>query len=252
MAGGYDGDMRVLLVNDDGPLSATLSPLAAALERAGAEVRIWIPASDRSARGKASIYGRVGISEATLSGRAAMLVGGYPADAVQCGLSLDGDFDQVFSGVNDCPNLGCGPILTSGTVGAVLEAALGGVPGVAVSAHPRTDPETAAAEAVRWLGEEGAWNVNVPPAPSGRVIAPLRKPPPRGLRVRSWIGEGAELSQLYLDWGNPGDLDLNDDAAWFAKGCVTATPLTADLTDRSPAIAWGRGAVPDASSRFLD
>ena len=232
-----ESGMRVLVTNDDGPVMEWLLPLAEAAEKKGAQARIWVPDRNRSSRSKASVYGDVGIREGVLGGRPVMLVSGYPADAVQCGLSLDGEFDAVLSGVNDSPNLGAGPVLTSGTVGAALEAALGGVPSLAVSAHPDADPALAAEEGCRFLGKEGVWNINVPPRPTGRILCPLRLPSP-SLRVRARTGDGtAEISQRYLDWDNPGG--RGDDAWYFSQGLVTVTPLSVDLTNRSAGLGDG-------------
>ena len=217
--------MRILVANDDGPDSPWLGPLVEKLSDR-AEVRVWVPSRDRSASGKASIFGAVEVSE---DGSGYALVDGYPADAVQAGLGLDGPFDGVISGVNSVPNLGVGVALSSGTVGAALEAALAGVPAAAVSAHPETDPEQAAGVAAQWAGTAGLWNINVPPEPRGMKICGLR-PLAADLRVRSRNGGKAVISRPYERWDSPAPGE--DDAGWFAQGYITVTPLLSDLTDR--------------------
>ena len=215
--------MRVLVTNDDGLQSPWLPPLVEALSDR-AEVRVWAPASDRSAMSKASTFGPVRVKEI----RGGVAVEGYPADAVQAALGLDGPFDYVVAGINPVPNLGAAVALTSGTVGAALEAALAGLPAAAVSAHPAADKKEAANVAAKWAGGGGVWNINIPPCPKGMKICRLRPPPPE-LRVRTLRGENAEISRKYLPWEKP--VSGDDDAGYFSEGYITATPLLTDLTD---------------------
>lgn len=222
--------MRVLVTNDDGLTSPWLPPLVEALSDR-AEVRVWAPSSDRSATSKSSVFGPVLIKETPRG----VAVEGYPADAVQTALSLDGPFDYVLAGVNSEPNLGAAVALTSGTIGAALEAALAGVPAAAVSAHPETSKEEAAEIAAKWAGAGGVWNLNIPPLPKGMKVCRLRPPDPN-LRVRELRGKAAEISRSYLDWksgrdGRDGGAEHGDDAAYFAAGYITATPLLTDITD---------------------
>jgi 5'-nucleotidase len=65
-------------------------------------------------------------------------VDGTPADCVAYGLAgLDTSFDLVVSGCNLGPNCGAYTLGHSGTVGAAVEGAFLGVPGVAVSGYHR-------------------------------------------------------------------------------------------------------------------
>jgi len=102
-------------------------------------------------------------------------VDGTPADCVRVGLHrFRDDFDFVLAGINAGGNLGV-DAYHSGTIAAVREAALHGVPGVALSHYrTRTLSPSDWDRAVRWvrpvLGdlrsrrwEPGTlWNINVP------------------------------------------------------------------------------------------
>jgi 5'-nucleotidase len=68
-------------------------------------------------------------------GRKALAVSGRPADCVNLAVFnlLDEKPDLVVSGINAGFNIGLGFILSSGTVGACLEANLAGIPAIALS-----------------------------------------------------------------------------------------------------------------------
>ena len=128
----------ILLTNDDGYDSPGLQAAAGALADLG---DLWIvaPQAQQSGMGRAwlpnatrSIQRR----EVQIHGRAhpAFAVDGSPSQAVVHALLevLPGIPDLVVSGINFGENLG--PVVTvSGTVGAALEAAVSGIPSLAVS-----------------------------------------------------------------------------------------------------------------------
>lgn len=68
-------------------------------------------------------------------------VSGYPADAVQLGIHAFANPapDLVVSGINLGYNHGAGFLMSSGTVGAAVEAWISGVPSVAVSTGTMSD-----------------------------------------------------------------------------------------------------------------
>jgi len=97
-----------------------------------------------------------------------------PADCVRVGLShLKLEVDFVVAGINAGGNLGC-DVFMSGTVAAAREAALLGVPGIAISQYRRSRDPIDWARARRWITpaiqrclEErrepgGFWNLNLP------------------------------------------------------------------------------------------
>jgi len=142
--------MRILVTNDDGINADGLSVAESiAREVAGpdGEVVVMAPARDRSGSSRAITYTRPLSLEEVGPGRFA--VHGTPADCVILAshvLANDGAFDLVLSGVNRGHNLGRDTVI-SGTIGAALQAAQSGIPGVAMSQSyggrlDRRDPET--------------------------------------------------------------------------------------------------------------
>jgi 5'-nucleotidase len=124
--------MRILLTNDDG---WDAPGLAALVEVARAYGDIVTVAPDRHLSG---------CSHQTTTDQALRLVkvaeGSYhltgtPADCVRIAINgLDQRFDLVLSGVNDGGNMGV-DVFMSGTVAAAREAALMGIPAIAVSQY---------------------------------------------------------------------------------------------------------------------
>jgi 5'-nucleotidase len=126
----------ILLINDDGIWSPGLIVMKKELEKLG-EVFVIAPREERSGIGKAiTSSGYVRITETKLEdGSKAYATNGTPADAVLLALNkiLKHPPDLLVAGVNLGPNLGIDDLLNSGTLGAALEAAIHGVPAIAVS-----------------------------------------------------------------------------------------------------------------------
>lgn len=138
----------ILLSNDDGVDSPALVPFADALETVlGLPVRIAVPDGERSWSGKAlSRHGRVDAVRVRRGRHEVLAVAGTPADAVQIALhgGLGAEFavappQAVVTGVNLGFNHGTGFLASSGTVWAAAEAALAGLPAVAVSTGAGSD-----------------------------------------------------------------------------------------------------------------
>jgi 5'-nucleotidase len=125
---------RILLTNDDGINSAGLWAAYEALSPL-ADITIVAPATQQSAVGRSiSIFEPIRASEIMLNGVKAFAVGGKPTDSVIIGLyALALKPDLVVSGINIGENLSFESIMTSGTVGAALEAANQGTPAIAFS-----------------------------------------------------------------------------------------------------------------------
>jgi 5'-nucleotidase len=125
---------RVLLTNDDGVNSVGLWAAYEALAPI-AEVQVVAPAAQQSAVGRSiSIFEPIRANEIQVNGVTAYAVAGKPTDAVIIGLfALNLQPDLVVSGINIGENLSFESIMTSGTVGAALEAANQGTKGVAFS-----------------------------------------------------------------------------------------------------------------------
>ncbi len=241
--------MRILLSNDDGIYSANLRSLYAALLAAGHEVRVVAPDMERSGAG-CSITNQNPlqvreIHEPDFDGYA---LNGTPADCVQMG--MNGLFDEsytpdvVMSGINRGANAGY-DVLYSGTVGAALQAALVGVPAVAVSSCLLSSANREqAGMAVSWMERldfAGAprglvYNFNFPDAEPSRIkglkVCPLgrdrggfgrygERRSPSG-RPYWWI---SDLDRRGLD-ESPGT-----DRGWLRQGYATLTPLRFDVND---------------------
>ena len=136
---------RILISNDDGVESANMLALAGALSPLG-EVFVFAPKSEQSGISHAFTVRRgLHVQECPVSADyKAFSMDGTPADCVKFalghyashGLSTEGAgpgaFDVCFSGINVGENSGVSS-LYSGTVAGAREAALWGVPGIALS-----------------------------------------------------------------------------------------------------------------------
>ena len=164
--------MKLLLTNDDGadaPGMTALREVAAAM----GDVIVVAPAGAMSGCSHSATTDRpIRVIDRTPEFH---VVEGTPADCVRVALHrFPGQLDWVLSGINDGGNLGV-DVYHSGTVAAVREAALRGVPGIAISHyHNRPLVEKDWERAVRWAKPlvrrlmargrtEGAyWNINFP------------------------------------------------------------------------------------------
>ena len=241
---GGEGPRRplVLLSNDDGVAAEGLIALHAALA-AHADVVVCAPEQNQSATSHSLSLGRILRLRRVREG--VFAVDGTPADCVYVALHAPGRVlprrpDLCVSGMNHGLNLGVDAFY-SGTVAAAREAALRGVPSVAVSADLAADREAAAAIgahiALAALAQHGGagegllLNVNIPPGAAWPVRATcvgqrtydhdvVFRVDPRG-KEYLWIG-GSEVRH--------GDAPGSDTEAHDA-GAVSVTPLTLDLTD---------------------
>ena len=232
---------RILVTNDDGIHSPGIHALAEALERVG-EVIVVAPLTEASAIGHALTLRRPLRIETFGARRFA--VDGTPTDCVNIALKVILDAgvpDMVVSGINKGYNLG-DDVTYSGTVAGALEAALLGIPALAMSLGrgglPGADFGPAAQVAADVaesmfaspLPSRVFLNVNVPPGEikGHRVtVQGLRnhetsittRVDPRG-RSYYWIDE------VQCDWH---DHDKSDYVA-VREGFVSVTPLHPDMT----------------------
>lgn len=238
-----DSEFRILLTNDDGYDSPGLHALAEALAPV-ARIVVAAPAKEESGTSGSITYRdpifvrRVNIGLEV----EAYAISAKPATCARVGLEVlvDGLPDLVISGINSGPNLGI-VSFASGTVGAARQAALVGVPSIAVSRGRPADYKAIAAfvrELVEVLRAEGSLepglflNVNYPAGETRGVrvvrqsMAPdsenyQRRENPRG-QVYYWSG-----------WRLPEDSSEETDVGAFAKGFITITPMRVDQTDDS-------------------
>ncbi|MDR0518020.1 MAG: 5'/3'-nucleotidase SurE [Fibromonadaceae bacterium] len=167
--------MNILITNDDGIEATNLMALASAAMEC-ANVKVTAPQSEQSGVGHSfSYYRSLHFAPAKNFPCEAFWVDGTPADCMKFALKhiyKDFKFDLVISGVNNGDNAGVASFY-SGTVGAAREAALWGLPAIAVSLQKQSDE--ALKYALEWVQKilrnksfagmpsQTLWNFNVPP-----------------------------------------------------------------------------------------
>jgi 5'-nucleotidase len=231
----------ILVTNDDGVHSPGIHALADALSSLGT-VTIVAPHAEASAIGHALTIRR----PLRVERHAARVfaVDGTPTDCVNIAITtvLDAPPDLVVSGINKGYNIG-DDVTYSGTVAGALEAALLGIPALAVSLEGGTEYDfgPAAGIAARVaralmaapLPSRTFLNVNVPRGPvkgfrtavqarRNHVTKVTARTDPRG-RDYFWIDEAQD------DW-EPHD---RSDYQAVRDGYVAVTPLQPDLTDHA-------------------
>jgi len=242
----------ILLTNDDGVTSEGLWAAYDALADI-AEIHVFAPSTQQSAVGRSiSIFDPIRAHKVVLHGQDAHAVDGKPTDCVILALYAFGiKPDMVVSGINIGENLSFESIMTSGTIGAALEAANHGPPAVAFSIQVSDQGEkfdnpqyssanfehakTAVRDIVLRLLEKGfpagtdVVNVNMPPGPyAGYATTTLARKlfhtgvetrvDPRG-RPYYWI------NGPLVDEAPPGT-----DVHAVHHGMVSITPITLDST----------------------
>ncbi len=239
--------MKILLTNDDGIHADGLWVLHDAL---AGEHRVTVVAPDRerSAVGHGiTLHHPLRVAEvAVRDGLRGQAVDGTPADCVKLGLSellLEDRPDLVVAGINPGANVGVS-INYSGTVSAAREAALYGVPGLAVSVNgfPGGHLEDCAGFIARLAGDLARrpmpfgtfLNVNVPDLPAGEIpgaritrqgVSPIteyfeKRVDPRN-RTYHWLGGDTQRFEpdLAIDWSA------------LSEGYISITPIKCDMTD---------------------
>ena len=238
--------MRILLTNDDG----IHAPGIWALYHAFAprhEVIVVAPDRERSAVGHGiTLHDPIRIQKVAQNGTPeGFAVSGTPADCVKLGLSevCKTPPDLVLSGINPGANVGIN-VNYSGTVAAAKEAALAGIPAMAVSISAPGDrdvvgaarfAETIAAQIqVRGLPVGTFLNVNFPDLPLDEI---------RGVR---WSRQGTDLFAQHFEkridprnrtyyWqgcDRQAQYEQPDiDGAVLADRFISITPIKCDMTD---------------------
>jgi len=248
--------MRILLTNDDGINAPGLAVLEAiAAEIAGPEGEVWTvaPAFEQSGVGHCISYSRP-MMIAQLSARR-FAAEGSPVDCVLAGIYdvFDGAKpDLVLSGVNRGNNA-AENVLYSGTIGGAMEAALQGVPAIALSqffgpdnarlVDPFDSARLHGAGVVRALLDRGIWttgdyrcfyNVNFPPLPAaatkGMMVAAQGFRRDTAFSVEPHISPSGRKF-LWIKGGHQHTPTLpGSDAAVNLDGYISITPMRADLT----------------------
>jgi 5'-nucleotidase len=127
--------MHILLTNDDSHLSPLFRFAIDILKTLGT-VTIVVPQEEQSWTGKSmSRFKPLSLCQMRLQEDVAYCVNGTPADCINMGIYhlCQHPPDLVVSGINIGTNTGLGLFLSSGTVGACLEANIAGIPAIALS-----------------------------------------------------------------------------------------------------------------------
>lgn len=248
--------MRILITNDDGINAPGLEVLTEiAMTIAGPEGEVWTvaPAFEQSGVAHCISYTHPMMIAELAERRFA--AEGSPADCVLAAIYdvLEGAKpDLVLSGVNRGNNA-TENVLYSGTIGGAMEAALQGVPSIAMSqffgpenarlADPFECARTHGAAVVRALLDKGLWsqddyrvfyNVNFPPLPAAPTLG--MKVAPQGFRRDTAFSVEPHLSPsgrrfLWIKGGPQQTPTLpGTDAAVNLDGWISVTPMRADLT----------------------
>ena len=249
--------MRILVTNDDGINAPGLAVIEAiAAEIAGPDGEVWVVAPAFEQSGVAHKISYTHPMMIAKLGRRRYAAEGNPADCVLAGIYevlQGGKPDLVLSGVNRGNN-SAENTLYSGTVGAAIEAALQGIPAMALSQYigPRTNDmpggmfEPAVVHGtgvVRALLDKGLWddrdyrvfyNINFPPVPSVEVRG--MKVAAQGFRRHTSFGVEPHMSPsgrkfLWIK-GGPQHLPTlpGTDVAANLDGWISVTPMRCDLT----------------------
>lgn len=234
----------ILLTNDDGIHAEGLRFLRMAASKLG-RVYIVAPEAEQSAVGHSiTLYDPIKAHEVMKDGAFyGYGISGTPADSVKLALYtlLPSPPALVMSGINNGANLGIN-VLYSGTVSAATEAAILGVPAMAVSIAQKKDPPFGWAvphieKLGRWILNQSiprgvALNINVPALPPDKIkgfkltrqaLSKFResveqREDPRG-NVYYWLsGQGVETAAS------------DEDITALEEGYVSITPLFYDLT----------------------
>jgi 5'-nucleotidase len=248
--------MRILITNDDGINAPGLKVLEAiAAEIAGPKGEVWTvaPAFEQSGVGHCISY--VHPTMIAELGPRRFAAEGSPADCVLAGLYdvlADSPPDLVLSGVNRGNNA-AENVLYSGTIGGAMEAALQGLPAIALSQYygpgnlTLGDSFEAAAHhgagVIRKLLDNGHWdetdyrvfyNVNFPPLPASAVRG--TKVTEQGYRRETRFEVEPQVApngRRFL-WIKGGRQDVptepGTDAHANLDGYISVTPMRADLT----------------------
>lgn len=248
--------MRILITNDDGINAPGLKVLRrVATELAGDDGEVWTVAPAFEQSGVAHCISYTHPMMVSQMDECTFAAEGSPADCVLVGLHdvlKDNPPDLVLSGVNRGNN-SAENALYSGTLGGAMEAALQGLPAMALSQYygpgnrELDDPFEAAlvhgAETVRRvLGARVAnrsdyrlfYNINFPPVAAKDVKG--TRAAPQGLRKDTCFSCEPHLSPsgrrfLWIRGGDQrAEVAPDSDAGVNLDGYISVTPMRADLT----------------------
>jgi 5'-nucleotidase len=239
---------KIVITNDDGINAPGIKALWSVLDEANfADLYVIAPSTEKSGTGVGITSDKPILIQKTewQNQTPAWSIGGTPADCIKMGtrIILGQKPDFIVSGINSGSNAGRN-VLHSGTVGACIEGAFRGIPGIAFSCENGKEPNFHVAQKyildlIRYLFDHplpvGCFlNVNIPHAAQEDV---------KGFRLtRQGKGRWTEDPVLHLQtehgpsyWlgGKPEELleDEESDIAWLKNGYLAVVPIQVhDLT----------------------
>lgn len=242
---------RILLTNDDGVRAPGILAVAEAL-RGSAELTIAAPAENQSGKGHAiTTSDPIFVDTITLPGGiAAFSLLTTPATCVKVavGALMTQRPDLVISGINRGYNLGM-VAYVSGTVGGAREAALMGIPAVAVSLAAEEGNYKPGAEVVRQVVdmvrthglEPGSFlNVNIPPGTAGAIKGIQLTRQSRLTGVERFEEQTSPRGRRFFwsVWNEPTADDEGTDVWAVEHGHAAVTPLRVGEFDPRTYDAW--------------
>lgn len=240
---------RILVTNDDGISSEGITAVVQAL-RPFAEVVVSAPASNFSGASQSVTLfnGKVQVeAKERAAGVPGYAVAGTPADATIFALLELGKrkpFDLVISGINKGENVG-DAVHVSGTVGAARQAAMMGIPAIAVSQRQKADRsydfDVAArftarlAKEMQRLGTRAPKlvSVNVPPDPKGVKQVPAGGSAFKILGFEPLETRGDGAATYVAKFARAEAPDPSVDAGALNAGYITLSILTLDPNERT-------------------
>ncbi len=239
--------MHILITNDDGIYAPGICSLVNHLLPLG-RITVAAPSTEKSATSHAiTVYEPIMTKKIQRFHETvqAYAISGTPADCIKLALDsiMEGERpDLVVSGINNGPNLGT-DVIYSGTVSGAMEAAMHGVPSLAVSMTERQaenydEAASFVSRIVPYVMQQPSapntvYNINYPAGSSARIKGTritklgirkyrnnfVSREDPRGDRYYWMSGEPVEMPQ-----------DPQSDITAAQQGYVSVTPLHYDLT----------------------
>lgn len=247
--------MRVLISNDDSYLSPGLYILYESIKDLY-EVLTISTQYPKSATGREITFNKpLRLYKTKFSGYEVFVTDGSPIDALHLAVEILGfKPDLILSGVNVGENLSLQHIFYSGTVGLAIEAALMGIPAIAVSAdvYEFSDFNDSRLQSlisrfvrnllqnVNRLGfPEGVdvLTINIPRINEFNNCYRVVKAARLRWRAKYKLDKDVRGNPCYWLQGEPGITEVDTDVYFFEREkCITITPLTVDLNVGSATI----------------
>ncbi|MBW2568562.1 MAG: 5'/3'-nucleotidase SurE [Deltaproteobacteria bacterium] len=238
--------MNIFLTNDDGIYATGLWALHQRFVK-NHSVTVIAPDRERSAVGHGiTLYKPLRLTKVTVNGGyTGYSVNGTPADCVKLGILeiLDSKPDIVISGINPGANVGIN-INYSGTVAAAKEAALYGIPAIAVSIHGKEiENYNDATCFIKMLAENvyenklpfgTILNVNIPDMPKEK-IAGVKISRQSVIPLDEYIEKRIDPRNRTYYWqacNSQTSFEKSEiDGAALGQNYISITPIKCDTTD---------------------